>query len=218
MTTSRKKRIVSCYWMNTKNNGFTLIELMIVIVIVAIGVAIAVPSYENIIQKRRLTTAAMEVAAFLSLTQGAAVKLNEVVAVSVERNGAGTSWCLGATIRTAADDHCDCMSTVVADGDYCDFNVDGAGAPILINEEGFSRLTMNSSRVGGAANSNFNFNFDPVRGTKILDNGIIDTDTHDISLISENSKYSLRVDISVTGRVQVCNPDSDKKVPGFNSC
>ena len=169
-------------------------------------------------QKRRVTSAAEEIAAFLALAQGEAIKRNEVVAVSIERESDGKTWCVGAMIKTAATDACDCESTSTGDDDYCDFNTAGAGAPQLINQVGFEKFTMNGSRVAGTTNNEFNFNFDPVRGTKILDSGTIDGNRHDITLISSNTHYSLLVDISVTGRVRVCNPDSTKKVPGFKDC
>ena len=200
------------------SRGFTLIELVIVVVIVAIGVALAVPSYENIVQKRRVTSAAEQIAAFLALAQGEAVKRNEVVVVSVERDSGGAVWCVGAMIKTAADDHCDCESTSVNDDDYCDFNVDGVGAPQLINQDGFQSFTMSDSAVGAIPNNDFNFNFDPIRGIKVLDSGSADGNLHSVTLISSNTNYSLRVGISVTGRVRVCSPVSTKAVPGFKPC
>lgn len=200
------------------NQGFTLIELIIVVVIVAIGVALAVPSYEDIVQKRRVTSAAEQIAAFFALAQGEAVKRNEVVVVSVERDSVGAVWCIGAMIKTAADDHCDCESISAIDDNYCDFNVDGVGVPQLINQVGIQSFTMNNSAVGGTTNNDFYFNFDPIRGIKVSDSGSADGNLHSVTLISSNTNYSLRVGISVTGRVRVCSPVSTKAVPGFAPC
>ena len=201
------------------SRGFTLIELMIVMVIIAIGVALAIPSYENTLQKRRLTGAAEEIGAFLALAQGEAIKRNEVVVVSIERESDGDTWCVGAMIKTAATDHCDCESDSTGDSDFCDFNPDGAGAPRLVNQDGFEeRFTMSRSEVQGVLNNDFNFNFDPIRGTKITDSGTVDGNLHGITLLSDNSKYSLRVNLSVTGRVRICSPDTSKRVPGFKDC
>ena len=187
------------------------------VVIVAVGVSLAVPSYQDIVQKRRITNGAMEIAAFLALTHGAAIKSNKPVAVSIKRESDGDVWCLGAMIKTTDDDHCDCESNSPGDGNYCDFNPEGAGAPMMVNQVGYERFTMNDSRVAGTSNNDFNFNFDPVRGVKLADDGItVDGNNHDITLLSTNDNYSLRVSISVTGRVSVCSPDSAKKVPGFD--
>ena len=80
-----------------KSRGFTLIELMIALVITAILIALATPSYQNTIQKRRVTSAAESIASLLALAQGEAIKRNELVAVSIMRES-GTSWCVGAMI------------------------------------------------------------------------------------------------------------------------
>lgn len=47
------------YWINS-TSGFTLIELMIVVVIVAIFAAIAIPSYQQYIERKDLATARQE--------------------------------------------------------------------------------------------------------------------------------------------------------------
>jgi type IV fimbrial biogenesis protein FimT len=195
-----------------------LLELMIVTVIVAVGVALAVPTYENTMQKRRLTQGVEKIAAFLSLVQSEAIKRNETVAVTVKRNSAGDSWCLGAMIQTAATDHCDCESTTPADADYCDFDPAGAGAPQLINHVGFEKFKMTGAAVQYVTNNDFSFNFDPVRGIKVQDDGTVDPRLHDVMLESDNGKYSLVVDVAVTGRIRVCNPYTAKKVPGFGVC
>ena len=46
---------------NTKNKGFTLIEIMIVVAIIAIIAAIAAPSFQSYITQRRLNGAARQV-------------------------------------------------------------------------------------------------------------------------------------------------------------
>ena len=46
------------------NKGFTLLELMIVMVIVAIGVALAVPAYQDLMQRRETTSKAEQLSAF----------------------------------------------------------------------------------------------------------------------------------------------------------
>ena len=218
MGTQREKFMAVNSGTMVRNKGFTLIELMIVGVIIAIGLALAVPTYQDTVQKRRVTAAAESIASFLTLVQGEAIKRNETIAISVKRASSGATWCAGAMIRTAATDHCDCEETTATENDHCDFNPGGAGDPRVINHVGFESFTMNSSRAGALASNDFNFNFDPVRGVKVLDSGLVDGNSHQVTLLSKNTKYSLLVDISVTGRIRVCNPDSNKKVPGFKSC
>ena len=226
MITSRGNWINSSYWMRTGCKGFTLLELIIVMVIVAIGVALAVPSYQDTLQKRRLTNAAESIASFLSLAQGEAIKRNKTVAISITRDGE-TTWCAGAMIKTPdTADHCDCTKKEIADAsdsDYCDFAPLPGDIPLpkLINEVGFESFTVQTARTVADTRipeDDFNFNFDPVRGIKVDDLGLADAVIHDFTLVSSNEKYSLKVDMDVTGRIRVCNPVLTKKVPGFRPC
>ena len=224
MTTPREKLWKSGPYARAVHKGFTLIELMITLVIVAVGVAIAVPTYENTMQKRRVTSAAESIASFLALAQGEAMKRNETVAITVRRES-GTTWCAGAMLKNDDADFCDCRppddgGPDPSDDNYCDFDPDGAGEQRLISQEGFERFTMDASRSERSTDNqnNFSFSFDPVRGIKVdSSTGLILPVGHDVTLLSKNEKYSLMVDISVTGRISICTA-SDKKVPGFKPC
>ena len=61
------------------NRGFTLIELMVVVVIVAIGVSLALPVFDDISQRRQVTSQAEQLAAFISQAQSEAVKQNQPI-------------------------------------------------------------------------------------------------------------------------------------------
>jgi len=199
------------------NKGFTLVELMITIVISAIALTLAVPSWENLVQRRQLTSAAEELASFLTYTQSQAIKSNQEITVTIKRNSGGTAWCVGAidedTKAANGLDHCECDAAV---GDSTQCAIDGEVSRVL--DANFEKFTMSGSQVGNTDSLDFNFNFDPVRGLKVADDGTVDGNTHEVTLASANGHWSLQVDISVTGRVNVCNPDADMEVPGFDSC
>ena len=65
-----------------RKNGFTLIELMIVIAIIAILSAISVPTFSSYMATRRLNGAARQVQGDLMATRMQAVSSNKLVAVS----------------------------------------------------------------------------------------------------------------------------------------
>lgn len=61
--------------------GFTLIELMVTIAVLAVIVAIAIPSFQGVINNNRLTSAVNEGAALVQTARMEAVRLNRAVVV-----------------------------------------------------------------------------------------------------------------------------------------
>ena len=183
------------------NRGFTLIELMIVIVIIAIGLSLSVPSYTDTLQRRETTAQAEGLVAFVSYAQSEAVKVNKMISVHLTYTDKD-NWCIGANEGSAP---CDCTETVTSEADFCSLN---DVAKVLR-----SSAQTKSSMV--AASTDRTLVFDPIRGTMAT----ADLGTnHGLTLESDNGNWSLQVDIGVTGRVRICNPDSTKAVPGYKSC
>ncbi|MFC6166333.1 pilus assembly FimT family protein [Acinetobacter terrestris] len=74
-----------------KNQGFTLIELMITIAVLAIIATMAVPSMGNMINQKRLDTNTKELIQVLSLARSQAVLLKTNTTVSFNDNFTSTS-------------------------------------------------------------------------------------------------------------------------------
>lgn len=180
--------------------GFTLVELMITLVIVAIGVALAVPTYDDITQRRQTTAQAEELASWLEMARSEAVKSNREVSVQLSYTSA-TNWCIGANEGTGG---CDCTETNTSAPSFCSLN----GVPHRMDNTGATKSGMSSYSVDTT------FVYDPIRGIK----GDGDLSNHAYTLESSNGHWSLQVDVGPTGKVQVCNPDGAKKVPGFDLC
>ncbi len=188
-----------------------MIELVIVLVIAAITLALAVPAYQNIIEKRQTTAKAEELASFLASAQGESVKMNRRVSVTTVRTGAD-NWCVGAIEGDAA---CDCNKTLVSeksDADYCHLNkVDNDADKILsiLDSDTYTKSNLSSISLDTT------FVIDPTRGTLVsADLGA----PHGFVISSDNGNWSLQVEVGVTGRVKVCNPVSNKSVSGFKAC
>jgi len=188
------KRFSSCQ--STVARGFTLIELVIVMVIVAIGVALAAPSYQDIIERRHTTAKAENLAAFMAYARSEAVKRNKQVSVSLVRTSAN-EWCIGITDLTTA---CNCKT----DATQCVIN----GVEKTLTSATQTRSNMSTAPVDTT------FVFDPVRGTKIA----ADLSDHIYALQSDNGNWEISIVVGATGRVRLCNSDSGKKIPGFESC
>lgn len=186
---------------NKYGRGFTLLELIIVLVIVAIGIALAVPTYQDVTQRRQTTAQAQDLAAFLGYAQSQAMKANTPISVELKFTSS-TNWCIGAAEGLTG---CDCTGTDTAN--LC--TIDGTAWTMS------SATQKHSSLQSPAPSSDLVFAFDPTRGTMI---GGDLTPVHAYDLQSDSGQYQLRVDVGATGRIKVCNPDLSKKVYGFPAC
>jgi type IV fimbrial biogenesis protein FimT len=186
----------------TTNRGFTILELVIVMVIAAIGVALAVPTYQDVMQRRETTAQAEGLVAFMSFAQSEAIKYNELISVHLTYTDP-KSWCIGANEGSAP---CDCTEPTTTAPNYCSLN---DVAKIMRSSE----QTKSGMTEPGPADPTLVF--DPIRGT--MDSADLGTD-HNVTLESDNGNWSLTIDIEATGRFRICNPVAANAVPGYPSC
>jgi len=87
----------SCVFLLPKENGFTLIELIITLTVVGILTAIAVPALRQFVESSRLTTATNDFIGDLSLARIEAMKRGTVSQTVVCASSNGTSCTTGST-------------------------------------------------------------------------------------------------------------------------
>ncbi len=79
-------------------NGFTIIEMLFVIVIIGIGMAIAVPSFQGMLERNRLATQANDLSMAISLARSEASRLGKVVSLQaaggIVGNEFGAGYCI----------------------------------------------------------------------------------------------------------------------------
>jgi type IV fimbrial biogenesis protein FimT len=75
-----------------KTMGFTLIELMITVVIVGVLATIALPSFNEFIQRSNLKSSAESVLNALQLARAEAVRRNEQMTFTLGTGSGPTSW------------------------------------------------------------------------------------------------------------------------------
>ncbi|MDP1605971.1 MAG: GspH/FimT family pseudopilin [Rhodocyclaceae bacterium] len=86
MKPSWHKRGVACLRAQIQS-GFTLVELMVTIAVLAILLAIAVPSFSEVMLSSRLRSYANDFVASSTLARGEAIKRNSVVNLCASSNG-----------------------------------------------------------------------------------------------------------------------------------
>ena len=185
----------------SRMRGVTLIELAVTLSVLALAVTLAVPSWQQLRQKRDVTATAEGLAAFLLNIQSSAVLHNNELTVSLMRDDS-THWCLGAALGAVA---CDCSVSDPDDPSYC--SIVGAKTVITPSPSSVSRMTGHGLDTA--------FTFEPTRGL------MIDEDLrnpHFFDLVSKDSMFGLRVSMHPTGSVQVCNFDLATPVPGYDAC
>lgn len=163
-----------------KNAGFTLLEAMIVAAILGILSAVAVPSFQDMIETNRLKQAVESFQSDMQFARTEAIKQSVDIIVSRTTGNAG-AWCYGlAKKNPTSKTSCDCAETNTADADYCDVKI--------VSGANFSSTNMDSD----SGNSTFDFR----RGT-IGNNGV--------TFSTDN--YAARVVFSAVGRVRICSPN-----------
>ena len=132
--------------MKRTSQGFTLIELMIVIAIIAILLALAIPAYQDYTIRSKVAE---------GLSVGAAAKLAVAETCQSAGNGAATGYSFTSTnyVTSVATDNTDCTAptvTITTNGDTTTGT--GAGENIVLTLTGSA--AANSGRISWTCTSN----------------------------------------------------------------
>lgn len=172
----------------SRQEGFTLIELMVTIVVFGILLMIAVPSFTSMMDTVRVKRAGDAVNAFMVNAKSEAIKRNATVRAIVQVADSGATWCVGMT--TAAS--CDCLTA-----GSCQID----GADRVISNSAYKSVSLDGPDDAHA------FVFSALRGTV--------TGNETVELVSEN-EVRLNVVVAPTGRARLCSPDGS--AGGYATC
>jgi prepilin-type N-terminal cleavage/methylation domain-containing protein len=91
--------------MDSKQTGFTIIELMTVVALIGIMAALAAPYFASILEGRRLVGSADTLYSALQYARSESIKQNAAVQVYVDT----AAWCIGVDDNAGGLD-CDCTA------------------------------------------------------------------------------------------------------------
>lgn len=174
---------------SSKYKGFTLIELMVVVALVGIFATIAIPSFLESFERKRLESLGDNLNYFFKLARSEAAKKNRSVDIYINKSSS-SSWCIGMSgddvDNNGESDVCDCTDSskqctvdeierVISSSDYKDVS--------------FDSLTFTDNKVS----------IEPTRGRS-------DAGRMNFSVSSGSTAKDLRIKRSTMGRVIVCSP------------
>jgi type IV fimbrial biogenesis protein FimT len=191
-------------------SGFTLIELLITIVVLMILLVMAVPSFVDTLERRRVINATQALSTHIQQARSVAVARNEAVSI-VFRQTSTTDWCFGLT----DGNDCDCTVANAAAPAACT-----VGVPDPASSDRVLIRTMSTSYPAVAFNVNSGtplvVTFEPTRGIRIRNDGSVPP----LETFSFTSPHGVntRLDVSLIGRVSVCSPSGHTLHGGIKSC
>jgi len=194
----------------THHRGFTLVEVMISVVLVAVITTLALPSYNDMVEKRMLVMNVEQIAAFLNSVQSISIYSNQAVTVHHDRDG-HRNWCIGASFDTDPDSttgDCDCEETDPSASSFCAIN----GVEYRMDDDDTDDMRF-MHKMEGSTSGDHTYTIDPIRGL------LWDTsDSLYLSMHHDASNYHLDIKVSSTGEVIVCSRKSDEAIPGYPVC
>lgn len=160
----------------SRQQGFTLIEIMVTIAVLAIIATVALPSLIEARDRIRVRTAAESIYAHLQFARSESIKQGNTLYVSVR---SGSSWCLGITNDSSG---CDCNTASA-----CQFGPTGSTQTRSLLASEFTGITLTSDRT--------TIGFDSRRGFD-LNEGVI--------TINGSGSLSSQIQHSLNGRISIC--------------
>lgn len=130
--------------MISRYNGFTLVELIITVSIAGLLMSMAIPSFNEIISRSRLTTNINQLVASLNFSRSEAVKRNQSVTV----RKVGNNWESGWTVFTDVN-----SNGVMNADDTLLKSYEAMPYGFTLRSTGVNRVTYRSSGI--ASNSSF---------------------------------------------------------------
>ncbi len=178
-----------------RSDGFTVIELMIVVVVIAVLASVIGPTFEEYFTKQRLKQAVEDVQGLMQEAKSEAIVRGRDMYVDIDTSG---TWCIGYSSVAG----CDCQ--VTSGSDLCSIDAIISSGTVAITK----RLTgADYADVSLASNFSAPPSFDSVNS--------VPSNLGTLKLQSSDWKAEIRM--SRLGRVFTCD-DSTVNTLGYQEC
>lgn len=173
---------------NSRQRGFTLVELVVTISLVAILTTLAIPSFSEVLRQWRRDSATRELSTTIQLARSEAIKTSRQIVVCPSADGAScadsTEWNAGWIVFV--DD--EVITTA------------SAGNPVVNTEERILKVVSAQSGVASIESS------EGVEWMQFLPNGLMGSATTTLTVTPSGANSNTKVDkitVSRVGRVSV---------------
>ena len=187
----------------SKLRGLTLVEVLIVVAVLGILLSIAIPSLADMMERRRVSAIALEIANILSSAKSEANLNNDALTVHLEKDPENKLSCISFNAQHGSDFQCKCY---LPQNNMCP----GTDIPMLrtFQVENIDGVSFEASADHWGALPNRisfakNMYSSSVSGVKILVTG-------------KRTHAQLSVQLNEANRVRTCSPGGS--IGGFPAC
>ena len=191
--------------------GFTLIEMMVVVALVAIFVTAGLPAFLDLLDRRRITTATESLAGQVRQARAIARETSSIIGIVF--TGSNDSWCIGLTDNSTLA--CDCESTDSTASNSCLVPVsavEDVDTGILSRARELARADASLYPGVSLVSAPPSIGFEPLRGLRM---GVSSANA---VVLNSARGLETRIAVNEVGRINVCSPEGATRVIGIRPC
>jgi type IV fimbrial biogenesis protein FimT len=175
--------------LKARTTGLTLIEILVGLSVLGIILAVAIPSMADLLEKRRVTAAAEEVAGIITYAKAETVVNNSQLFVRFDPH---SSMSCAMVVTSGSSNSCRCYRPA---DDLCP---NTSSRSLRLFQLPKSHVSFKAFATQWAAGANY------IRFSR--EQMELDTQGFEVDVMGLSKGYTLRVKVNTVGRVSICAP------------